>query len=427
MLERGLAGLLVVAFLLLSMVARSRRPGLPVWSLMAFASFLTILLGLVSVDELPSIIDVDVILFLVGMFSIVGLAESSGLLNLMAAWFMSRFKTRYSLLVASSLLFGLLAAVSMNDTVAFMGPPLALVIARAAGVDPKALFLLLAFSLTVGSAMTPVGNPQNILVVEGSCMTAPFVKFAYMLAVPTLANLLVTPLLIVRVFKVENGKCEVLLIPSEAIKNRRDALLGAIGLAAAISALVVNDLLQLAGLPHVSRRGIVPFLIAAGLYMFSSNPRRLLGNVDWGTIVFFISMFVTMEGVWRSGVFNPLLSALLPSRLEGAAGVLAITAASLLMSQVISNVPFARFFVLYMKSLGYTSGDDLYWVTLAASSTIAGNLTPLGAASNIIVMEYLESRMNTTILLKDFVKVGFLVTAVNTSIYLLWLLLLSAA
>jgi Na+/H+ antiporter NhaD/arsenite permease-like protein len=174
-----------------------------------------------------------------------------------------------------------------------------------------------------------------------------------------------------------------------------------------------------------------PGLPVWSLMAFASFLTILLGLVSVNaracTIVFFISMFVTMKGVWRSGVFNPLLSALLPSRLEGAAGVLAITAASLLMSQVISNVPFARFFVLYMKSLGYTSGDDLYWVTLAASSTIAGNLTPLGAASNIIVMEYLESRMNTTILLKDFVKVGFLVTAVNTSIYLLWLLLLSAA
>lgn len=168
-------------------------------------------------------------------------------------------------------------------------------------------------------------------------------------------------------------------------------------------------------------------MIAAGTYMFSSNPRRLLGNVDWGTIVFFISMFVTMEGVWRSGVFDPLLGALLPCMLKGAEGVLAITTASLLLSQVIGNVPFARFFVLYMESLGYTSGDDLYWVTLAVSSTIAGNLTPLGAASNIIVLEYLESRMNTTILLKDFVRVGLLVTLVNTSIYLLWLLLLGAA
>ena len=226
MLEKELAGHLVVVFLLVSMAARSRRPGLPVWSLMAFASFLTILLGLVGVDELPSVIDVDVILFLVGMFSIVGLAEASGLLNLMAAWFMSRFKTRYSLLAASSLFFGLLAAVSMNDTVAFMGPPLALAIARAAGVDPKALFLLLAFSLTVGSAMTPMGNPQNILVVEGSGMTAPFIKFAYLLAVPTLINLLVTPLLVVKVFRVENGRCEFLLIPGEAVKDRRNALLG---------------------------------------------------------------------------------------------------------------------------------------------------------------------------------------------------------
>jgi Na+/H+ antiporter NhaD/arsenite permease-like protein len=53
------------------------------------------------------------------------------------------------------------------------------------------------------------------------------------------------------------------------------------------------------------------------------------------------------------------------------------------------------------------------------SSTIAGNLTILGAASNVIILEVLESRMGTTITFTEFLKIGAVVTLVNTAIYLL--------
>jgi Na+/H+ antiporter NhaD/arsenite permease-like protein len=53
------------------------------------------------------------------------------------------------------------------------------------------------------------------------------------------------------------------------------------------------------------------------------------------------------------------------------------------------------------------------------SSTIAGNLTILGVASNVIILEVLESRMGTTITFTEFLKIGAVVTLVNTAIYLL--------
>jgi Na+/H+ antiporter NhaD/arsenite permease-like protein len=77
---KTVVGLGITVFLTVSLVMRSRRPQIPVWSIMAFTSFLTIVSGLVGLDELESVIDLDVILFLIGMFTIVGLAESSGLL-----------------------------------------------------------------------------------------------------------------------------------------------------------------------------------------------------------------------------------------------------------------------------------------------------------------------------------------------------------
>ncbi len=415
-------GLGIITYLVISLIVRSRKTHIPVWSIMAFSAFITVITGLVNFDEVGLVIDIDVILFLIGMFSLVGLSESSGLLSALSTWYISKFKSKYSLIYASSLLFGLLSAFAVNDTVALMGPPIAYVISRAAGLDPKFMFLLLAYSLTIGSVMTPMGNPQNVLIAIQSGITAPFIQFILKLAIPTLINLIILPLILIKIFKIVNGSVKVSLIPQELIKDKRDALLAGLGLVTAVASLVVNDLLELLSLPHVTHRGFIPFIIAAGTYLLSRNPRKVLASVDWGTIVFFITMFITMEGVWRSGVLRPVLTFLLPSKLGGLESLLSVTIASLILSQVLSNVPFVKLFITFMKDIGYVSADVSAWLTLAAMSTIAGNLTILGAASNVIVLETLETRMNTTITFAEFSKIGLLVTIVNTLVYLAFLL-----
>ncbi|MEM4545949.1 MAG: SLC13 family permease [Nitrososphaerota archaeon] len=179
----------------------------------------------------------------------------------------------------------------------------------------------------------------------------------------------------------------------------------------------MNDLFELSGLPHVTRRGFIPFIIAAGTYAFSRNPRKLISNVDWGTIIFFIAMFITTEGIWRSGVLTPL-EFIMNSKQEGAMAYLVIAMISVAMSQLISNVPFTKLFIMHMQNLGYTGADVNVWLALAAFSTVAGNLTILGAASNIIIIEALESRMNATISFFEFLRVGLLITLVNVAAYL---------
>ena len=415
-------GLGILIYLVASLIIRSKKTHIPVWSIMAFSAFVAVVTGLVSFDEVGLVIDIDVILFLIGMFSLVGLSESSGLLSALSVWYVSKFRSKHSLIYASSLLFGLLSAFAVNDTVALMGPPIAYVISRAASLDPKLMFLLLAYSLTIGSVMTPIGNPQNVLIAVQSGISAPFILFVEKLAVPTLINLVVLPLILIKIFKIRNEPVKISLIPNEFIKDKRDALLAGIGLLATIVSLVTNDLLELSGLPHVTHKGFIPFIVAAGTYLLSRNPRRVLAGVDWGTIVFFITMFITMEGVWRSGVLQPILSLLLPGKLGILESTLSVTIASLLLSQVLSNVPFVKLFITFLKNSGYGPADVNVWLTLAAASTIAGNLTILGAASNIIVLETLETKMNTSITFMEFFKIGLLVTTVNTLIYLVFLL-----
>ncbi|MCX8185469.1 MAG: SLC13 family permease [Sulfolobales archaeon] len=419
-----LVGLGVVLYIVVSLILRSRVSYLPTWSIMAFSSFITVVAGLIQFDEIGSVIDMDVILFLIGMFSLVSLAESSGLLSTLSAWYIGRFKSRYQLIYASSFLFGLLSAFAVNDTVALMGPPIAYTISRATGLNPKFMFLLLAYSLTIGSVMTPIGNPQNVLVAIQSGIPAPFILFAKKLALPTVINLLLLSYVLIKIFRVENSSIDIWLVPQEQIRDKRDATLAGVALATAILTLVVNDLLEFLGAPHFTHRGFIPFVVAAGTYLLARNPRRVIASVDWGTIVFFITMFITMEGVWRSGVLNPVLSYLVFSKLGGVEGVVAVTVSSLLLSQVLSNVPFVKLFIKFLKSVGYGPSDTDIWVALAASSTIAGNLTILGAASNIIVLEVLEAKMNTSISFTEFFKVGVVVTVLNTVVYIFFLLIL---
>ncbi|WP_243680146.1 hypothetical protein [Vulcanisaeta souniana] len=68
------------------------------------------------------------------------------------------------------------------------------------------------------------------------------------------------------------------------------------------------------------------------------------------------------------------------------------------------------------------SSNYMVWIGLAASSTIAGNLTLIGAASNVIINEASEKRGGGEGFgFLEFMKYGVPVTIINTAIYYAWL------
>lgn len=63
-------------------------------------------------------------------------------------------------------------------------------------------------------------------------------------------------------------------------------------------------------------------------------------------------------------------------------------------------------------------------MALAAGSTIAGNLTILGAASNVIVIQHAE-REGESLTFFAFLKIGLPLTILNSLVYTSFLLLIS--
>ena len=94
----------------------------------------------------------------------------------------------------------------------------------------------------------------------------------YYLTIPTMINLVVTPLILIKIYGIRNESVALTSISSEHLNSRRDAVLALIGLVVAVIALVLNDFLALYGLPHISGKGLIPFIIAAGIYVFTTSP-----------------------------------------------------------------------------------------------------------------------------------------------------------
>jgi Na+/H+ antiporter NhaD/arsenite permease-like protein len=88
--------------------------------------------------------------------------------------------------------------------------------------------------------------------------------------------------------------------------------------------------------------------------------------------------------------------------------------------QFLSNVPFVA---LVLPLIGSGGGSPAPLLALAAGSTIAGNLSILGAASNVIIIQNAE-RQGETLTFRDFIRAGVPLTLLQAGVYWVFLSIL---
>jgi Na+/H+ antiporter NhaD/arsenite permease-like protein len=77
---------------------------------------------------------------------------------------------------------------------------------------------------------------------------------------------------------------------------------------------------------------------------------------------------------------------------------------------------------LYLPVLSHLGAAIKEMMALAAGSTIAGNFSILGAASNVIIIQNAERKGGETLTFWEFVRVGIPLTVVNALVYWLFFL-----
>jgi Na+/H+ antiporter NhaD/arsenite permease-like protein len=265
--------------------------------------------------------------------------------------------------------------------------------------------LALATASNVGSVATITGNPQNMLI--GSISGIPYIRFLLHLGPVALVGLLVDWALLYWIyFRPVTNATAPEFKSAGASEHPHPRIKPVIVLAIVLLGF-------LAGLPPaiVAAVGAAVLLITR-----TTEPRLVYDEVDWGLLVFFTGLFIIVGGADRAGLTQKLLRPFAAWDLHRIWIYSLLTA---LLANIVSNVPA----VVVLKSLVRGFPDpQTGWLTLAMSSTLAGNLTITGSVANIIVAE--RAKPDVHIGFREYSRLGLPLTLLTLVWGIVWLSLL---
>lgn len=150
-------------------------------------------------------------------------------------------------------------------------------------------------------------------------------------------------------------------------------------------------------------------------------------EVSYSLLIFFCGMFVTVQGFNKTGIPSALWELMEPyAKIDEISGIAVLALVILVLSNLVSNVPTVLLLGARMAAsaaLISTAYEKKAWLILAWVSTVAGNLSLLGSAANLIVCEQ-ASRvpdLGYTLTFWNHLKFGVPSTLLVTAIGLLLL------
>lgn len=369
-----------------------------------------VLFGVLSRTEAVAAIDFSTLALLFSIMVIIHYATASGLLDGMAFGLVKRGHTPRQMLWIVCLASGVLSAFFVNDTICLLMTPLVIASVKRAKYPLEPYLLALATSSNVGSLMTLTGNPQNMLIGQSSQWTWP--GYAMRMLPVGLVCLGMNALVIDRLYARDidrDGASQVDAPTPDGIPLNK--------LLAARTVVVLIGLLCafLLGVPMD-----LAALVAAVAILILANrpPKEAFDSVDWSLLLFFAGLFVVVqgitkaEGIWIARMIPPVTDR------AGSLGELCLfSLASVLGSNLFSNVPFVLLLRGWIAPLPHA---QLLWLMLAASSTLAGNLTLMGSVANLIVAQRAADHCQLSFW--RFLRVGIVTTTVTVaaSVLILW-------
>jgi Na+/H+ antiporter NhaD/arsenite permease-like protein len=372
------------------------RPGAAIIGAVLMVAF-----RIVTAPEALRAIDFPTIVLLFSMTLIVAHLHLGGFFEWIADSTVLRLSAQ-QLLAAVVFVSGILSAFLVNDVVCLVMTPFIVRVTRRLALEPLPYLLALATASNIGSVATITGNPQNMLI--GSVAQIGYVDFFVHLGPVALAGLCIDWALLHwiylrRVSRAASTPVSTLSAPAQHRPRMKP---------------VVVLLIVLAGF----LAGVPPALMAAMgaaalLITRTTEPRLVYDEVDWGLLVFFVGLFIIVGGAERAGLSEELLQPFVAWNLQQIWIFSSVTA---LLSNIVSNVPA----VVLLKSLVPGFADPrIGWLTLAMSSTLAGNLTITGSVANIIVVE--RARPEVHLGFREYFRLGLPLTVLTLTSGIIWL------
>jgi Na+/H+ antiporter NhaD/arsenite permease-like protein len=340
-----------------------------------------------SLEDAHQAINFDTIILLFGMMIVVANLQLSGFFSLVAQRIVEHAGSPVLLLIAIVAIAGFFSAFFVNDTMCLVLTPLVLEIAETLRRNPVPYLLAVAMASNIGSVATITGNPQNMMI--GSFSGISYRQFLACLGPVALAGLVLAVIVIYLAYRREFAAAENVIVVERIVSVDRGLMWKSI--AASLGMIVMF----FAGWP-VPKVAVVTGALL--LITRRVDPEKIYRGIDWSLLVMFVGLFVVIAGVEKTSYEADL--AAFAGRL-GLENVLVLSGFSALLSNLVSNAPAVLVFKPFVVHL---ANPTKAWLTLAMSSTLAGNLTVVGSVANLIVIQ--QARQKVRIGFWEYFRVG---------------------
>lgn len=390
---------------------------LKIWHIMLAGAVVMLLAGEISPRDALKAVDWNIIAYLFAVFSIGNSLYLNGVSHRIADHLVGLGSAKTAL-AAFIVCFAAVAAIVTNDAAAIIGAPIAFVLAARTGVDPKTFLIALCVTVTVGSMATPIGNPQNLLIAESGDLPAPLFTFLAWLIVPTVISLAMAAWWFSYSFK-SDGSGSDAVAERASVCDSEEKLWPSLVAVGLLGVLVTADsLLSVFAPENDIPLGLAACVACVPVYAFDRRRKQTFLKLDWPTLVFFVAMFIVTGALLASGALHGLLGEVRDQMSD----LLVTAAIGFFGSQIFSNVPLVD---MYLKVVDAYTTDTM--IMLAATSTLAGNVFIISAASNVIVLQQSEALGGPSITFTEFFKAVLPVGAFSTLFTLGWIYAVSWA
>jgi arsenical pump membrane protein len=384
---------------------------------------LVLLLGTATLRDVgqAAMATAQVLLFLVAMMVVATIVEAAGCFEWAAERAVALSHGDGRRLFFNLYLLGAVVTLFLSlDVTAIMLAPVVMALVRRARLSPLPYIMAVAYVANTASLFLPVSNLTNMLVY--GLLRVPFWDFVRLLALPNLAAIAVNLAIFWWLFRPELRVRFSLPVPADRSKvdPSGQRIVGG-GLALVVLGLLVFGALGLP-LDWPALAGAIG-LGAVALARGEISGRRLLAGVAWTLPLFVIGMDVVVLAAYRAGVAT-IWRAVLAAGGSGPSfvGLLAVTAATALGSNLVNNLPMAL-----VAIAGLSSGHQPVQPAIAFAALIGTNVGPnvtiFGSLATMLVL-HAASRGGWRIGGGDYLRVGLLTTPpmLLAAVSILWIL-----
>jgi Na+/H+ antiporter NhaD/arsenite permease-like protein len=372
-----------------------------------------ILLGIVNQQRAFGAVDWNVIFLLFGMMVIAGVMRRTGIFGWLAIRTVRIGRgDPLAILLLMAAVTALVSAFLDNVTTVVLLVPVTLYIANTLRISPIPFVLAEVLASNIGGTATLIGDPPNILIGSASGLTfldflvnltpvviVIFVVFAGAMALLFRRQMTVSP---------EVREAVLAIDDSEFISDHRLLRVSLLVLGATILGFLFSSVIHQEP-ATIALLGAVVLLLVARV-----DPDELIREVDWSTLLFFVGLFVLVEGLVATGVITALGTHLV----EITGGDQTVTTLGLLWlsgiaSAFIDNIPYTATMIPVVEQLGVAGLEvDPLWWSLALGACLGGNATIIGASANVVAASAV-ARAGTPISFWQFLRVGGLVALLS--------------